>query len=138
MAQTARNINSNIWSDFSNLASNISTLRANIQTGSVVRASDITLLRTLMNNAMGHYHNYVDAMQLATFGAGYGDNPGAGDRNNYYVSGGTNSSVLTGATASLPGLSLGTTVTAQQHNLLVSAAAVLRTHAHSINDQTTL
>jgi len=138
MAQTARNINSTVWTDFSNLSSNIAALRANVQAGSVVRASDITLLRSLMNNAMGHYHNYVDAMQLATFGAGYGDNPAAGDRNNYYVSGGTNSNVLTGATASLPGLSAGTTVTAQHHNSLVSSAAALQTHAHSINDQTTL
>jgi len=137
MAQTARNIDSTVWSDFSNLASNISTLRTNIQAGSVVRASDITLLRTLMNNAMGHYHNYVDAMQLATFGAGFGDNPGAGDRTNYYVSGGTDSSVLTGATATLPAVSAGTTVTAQQHNLLVSSAAALRSHSHSITDQTT-
>ena len=126
--------------------SQITTLQSNIGAGKVIYYSDINALKTLISSMTGHYHQYTDAYQLATYGAGYGDWPDAGDRTNYYVSGGKNTGyaygVQTGDLLTPTAPSTGGdfkqagVIRASDYNALNTKIKTLRYHRHSIDDQT--
>jgi len=129
MAQTARTQKAN------NYPSNagIPGMRNQMAIGATIDATDINVLINLINGWIGHTHTYDDAYQLATYGVGYGDNPGAGDRTNYYEDKGT-----TYTNFSFIGqVSAGSTITAAKHNELKDRCNQLRGHSHGINDRTT-
>jgi hypothetical protein len=122
------------YTDWVNTYTYIYNLRASIASGNTIYASDLNTIATLINNMNGHYHGYGDAYQLATYGAGYGQNPGAGDRTNYYERKSTNSidaSINTGTSTAA-----NTDITAARHNELRNAINELRSHYHGINDRT--
>jgi len=127
MAQTERNAKSISWYDLNLQAGNIANLRNFIASGQPITAANINGVRSLLTNALGHYHTYDDAYQLATFGNN-------GDRNNYYVD------KNTGGPAFRPGdlglVSIGSTITASDHNVMRDAAEFLRSHYHQIDDRT--
>ncbi len=135
MAQTARNADDLIFTNEGSWATLISTLRSYFVAGNTIQAAHLTYLRDRVNEMLGHYHNYTDAKQLATYGVGYGDNPGAGDRTNYYVSGGTNTSRSAEFSTDISTTySADTTVTAAQHNELALRSRQMVSHAHPITD----
>lgn len=137
-AQTTRNPDS-ITLNYANYASTIATLQTNMASGKKIYSSDITTLKALINGVMGHYHNYTDAYQLATYGAGYGDNPSAGDRTNYYTSGGVNTSAMVGNAGSTTVLtftaSAGTPISYTHHNAFRNGVLALSDHYHPISDR---
>jgi hypothetical protein len=136
-ATTNRNADDIVFTNEGSWASIISTLRSYFVVGNTIQAAHLTYLRDRMNEMLGHYHNYTDAIQLATFGAGYGDNPGAGDRTNYYVSGGVNTSRSGNFSSDISTTySAGSQVTASQHNELALRSRQLVSHAHPIVDTT--
>ena len=77
MAQTEKNFESLTFTNSGSLATEIATLRTNIQAGNNIVATDLNRIGTLINNLNGHYHTVQDAYQLATFGNN-------GDRGNYF------------------------------------------------------
>jgi len=137
MAQSARNADDLIFTNEGSWATLISTLRSYFVAGNTIQAAHLSYLRDRMNEMLGHYHNYTDAIQLATYGAGYGDNPGAGDRTDYYVSGGTNTSRSGDFSSDVSTTySPGTTITAAQHNELALRSRQMISHTHPITDTT--
>jgi hypothetical protein len=134
-AQTERAPTAFTFTSKTSQASDIATLRANIQTGKVIYRSDINLIVTLINNMLGHYHTYDDYQQAATYGRGYGDNPGAGDRTLY------SASVTTGTPTNFPSalgaIPANTTVQAAAINVGLAAIRAMGNHSHPIVDQTT-
>jgi hypothetical protein len=137
MATTERNANDIIFTNEGNWAAIISTLRSYFVAGNTIQSAHLSYLRDRINEMLGHYHNYTDAIQLATFGAGYGDNPGAGDRTNYYVSGGTNTSRSGNFSSDISTTySAGSTITAAQHNELALRSRQMVSHTHPITDIT--
>lgn len=137
MAQSARNADDLIFTNEGSWATLISTLRSYFVAGNTIQAAHLSYLRDRMNEMLGHYHNYTDAIQLATYGAGYGDNPGAGDRTDYYVSGGTNTSRSGDFSSDVSTTySAGTTITAAQHNELALRSRQMISHTHPITDTT--
>ena len=76
MAQTERTANSITFTNSGSQAAEIASLRTAITAGNSIFANDLNRIGTLINNMNGHYHNYDDAKQLATFGNN-------GDRANY-------------------------------------------------------
>lgn len=127
MATTERNAKSITWTNLGSLGTDIANLRAVIAAGQTVTASHINSLSTLINTAMGHYHTYDDAYQLATFGNN-------GDRNNYYVD--KNTGAPFSKPSDLGNVSAGTDITASHHNTMRNAADFLRSHYHQIDDRT--
>lgn len=133
-AQRQVNADSLSFTDKAGQNAEIVSLRSAIQTGGTIYATDMNRVATLINNMNGHYHSYTDAYQLATYGVGYGNWPGAGDRTNYYESKNTNN--IDSTTAVTTDSSAGTAITATRHNELQSAINNIRTHAHGIVDRT--
>lgn len=133
-AQRQVNQNSIEFTGKATQAAEIASLRTAIQSGGLIYANDLNRIATLINNMNGHYHNYTDAYQLATFGAGYGNWPGAGDRNNYYESKNTNG--IDSVTAVSTNTAAETIVTATRHNELRDAINNIRSHYHTIDDRT--
>jgi hypothetical protein len=127
MATVERTAKSISWTNLGNLGTDIANLRAVIASGQTINASNINSLSTLMNWAMGHYHTYDDAYQLATYG-------NTGDRNNYYRD------TSTGSPANRPGdlggVSAGSDITASHHNEMRNRAEFLRFHYHQVDDRT--
>jgi hypothetical protein len=109
------------------IASNIATLRTNIVSGAIPTASDHNTLISMINNMLGHYHNYNDQYQIAT----YGNN---GDRGTYSESKNSN------PPAYRPGntgtVDTSTVITAARHNLMKDGCNFLRSHFHQIDDRT--
>lgn len=123
MAQTQRNAKALTYSGSGTIATVIATLRTNIQSGKVIKATDMNSLGQLINNMLGHYHTYDDAYQLAT----YGNN---GDRNNYYED--KNSDPVGGSVST----SHSGKITAANHNEKTERIRALQNHSHNINDRT--
>jgi hypothetical protein len=111
----------------------VNTLKSSMVSGNVMYASDVNTLINLYNTMNSHYHRYDDAYQLATYGAGYGNWPGAGDRNNYYED--KDTSYPVGATA-IATVANTTTATASKHNEIAGQSRTMKTHYHTINDRT--
>jgi hypothetical protein len=107
----------------------ITTLRTNMASGSVIYANDVNTLITLINSWLGHYHNYDDAYQLATFGNN-------GDRTNYTES--KNSSDVTSSMSisTISGVTSGDTIVATKHNEMRNRCSTMAHHYHSIDDRT--
>lgn len=126
--------------------SQIPTLQGKVGAGKVIYYSDINAIKGLITSMAGHYHQYTDAYQLATYGAGYGDNPSAGDRNNYYTPGGRNTGyaygVQTGDTLTGAGPATGGdfkqagVIRASDYNAMNTRIKTLRYHRHGIVDRT--
>lgn len=127
MAQTERNPKQLIWANLSTLATDIANLRAAINSGSDINASNINSVASLLTLSLGHYHIYDDAYQLATFGNN-------GDRNNYYED--KSSSSPASRPGNLAFIAAGDEITASHHNNLRNAAEFLRSHYHTIDDRT--
>jgi len=126
MAQIARGANDLIFSNEGSWGAIISTLRTYFVAGNTIQGAHLTYLRDRMNEMLGHYHNYTDAIQIAEFGNN-------GDRNNYYVSGGTNTSRSSEFSGDISTTYSGT-ITASQHNELALRSRQLVLHAHPIAD----
>jgi hypothetical protein len=127
MAQTEKNFESLTFTDSGSLATEIATLRTNIQAGNNIVATDLNRIGTLINNLNGHYHTVQDAYQLATFGNN-------GDRGNYYET--KNTSSPDAITSAPTDTASNTTITATRHNALATSVNELRTHYHTIDDRT--
>ena len=107
----------------------IATLRGNIDVGKPIRASDLTFIKNMVNNANGHYHSYYDVAQSAT----YGNN---GNRNTYADtrdSGGVDTTRTV-----TESVSSGASITTAMHNDLALSINELRNHTHSAYDATDL
>ena len=114
----------------------ISSLRSKIDAGEVCTADDINTLATMIGSWDNHTHTYEDLYHKATYGAGYGDNPKlTGDRvegkrnitTGQHDEAGTNPSTVT----------KGSLITAAYHNTMRDVVNKLRSHKHTISDQTT-
>jgi len=129
MAQTSRTQKAN------NYPSNagIPGLRSQMAVGATIDAVDINTLINLINAWIGHTHTYDDAYQLATYGVAYGDNPGAGDRTDYYEDKTTGNSGLPG----IGQVGAGSIITAAKHNEMKDRCNQLRGHVHGISDRST-
>jgi hypothetical protein len=115
--------------------SEITSLRAAMATNQIIYKTDVNRLITLINNMAGHYHSFLDVRQQATFGAGFGDNPGAGDRTTYSRTVNTTApSGWPGTINPLPGGPV--TITAVAINASLSAVRTMNSHSHPIVDQT--
>lgn len=127
MAQTEKNFGSLTFTDSGSLATEIATLRTNIQAGNNIVANDLNRIGTLINNLNGHYHTVQDDYQLATFGNN-------GDRGNYSE---TKNTASPDATIAAPtDTAANTTITASRHNELKDSINTLRNHYHTIDDRT--
>lgn len=115
------------WTDASNSAQELASLRTAIAAGNTIFANDLNRIATLINNMNGHVHTYDDAYQLATFG-------NTGDRNNYFRDTSTNS--IDATTSAPTNTASDTTITASRHNELRDALNQLRVHFHGIDDRT--
>lgn len=114
----------------------ISQLRTYFSSGNIIYASHLSYLRDRMNEMIGHYHVFdLDAYQLATYGSGYGDNPGAGDRNNYYEYNDPTDAMYNIPTESAT-YSAGTTIPASDHNSLANRSRSMTNHEHLFSDRT--
>jgi len=111
----------------------INALKASITANTVVYASQINSLIGLYNTMNTHYHRYDDAYQLATYGAGYGQWPGAGDRTDYYVDKDTSYPV---SGASISTVAAGSVATASKHNEIAGQSRTMKVHYHTIDDRT--
>ena len=127
MAQTEKNFESLTFTNSGSLATEIATLRTNIQAGNNIVATDLNRIGTLINNLNGHYHTVQDAYQLATFGNN-------GDRGNYFET--KNTSAPDAITSAPTDTASNTTITATRHNALATSVNELRAHYHTINDRT--
>lgn len=133
-AQTARTQKSFTLTNAGDWSTLIANMRANINAGNTITAADVNTVIEMTNNMLGHYHTYDDAYQLATYGAGYGQWPGAGDRTNYYENKSTNRGV--GFPADITKVTADSLITVTKHNELASASRSMRGHDHDINDRT--
>jgi hypothetical protein len=115
------------WTDASNSAQELASLRTAVAAGNTIFANDINRIATLINNMNGHVHTYDDAFQLATFGNN-------GDRNNYIENKNTNN--IDAVTNAPTNTASDTTITASRHNELRDALNQLRVHFHGIDDRT--
>ena len=127
MAQTEKNFESLTFTDSGSLATEIATLRTNIQAGNNIVATDLNRIGTLINNLNGHYHTVQDAYQLATFGNN-------GDRGNYFET--KNTSAPDAITSAPTDTASNTTITDTRHNALATSVNELRAHYHTIDDRT--
>jgi hypothetical protein len=127
MATTERTANSLTFTGSGSQAVEIASLRTAISSGSTIFANYLNRIGTLINNLNGHYHNYDDAYQLAT----YGNN---GDRTNYVESKDTGGPDA--VTAAPTNTAADTSITASRHNELKDSINQLRQHFHSIDDRT--
>jgi hypothetical protein len=134
-AQTERAEKGFVFTNKASQAGDIATLRANIQAGKIIYRSDINAIVTLINNMLGHYHTYADYKQAATYGAGYGDNPGSGDRTLYTAD--QNTGTPTNFPSALGAVPAGATVSAAAINVGLQAIRALGSHKHPMVDQTT-
>jgi hypothetical protein len=127
MAQSERTPNSIIFTDSGSQAGEIASLRAAIASGSTIYANDLNRISTLINNLNGHYHNYTDYYQIATYG-------NTGDRTTYSESKNTGGpdSIL----ASPTDTAANTSITAARHNQLKDSINTLKEHYHLIDDRT--
>ena len=133
MAQTTSNATDIAFTNEGAWTTVISQLRSFFVPGSIIYASHITYLKDRMNEMIGHYHQYTDYYQIATFGSGYGDNPSAGDRSTY-----VNSSNFT-ATSDVNTISAtyssGSQITTTDINPLAFRSRDLVDHTHQITDR---
>jgi anti-sigma28 factor (negative regulator of flagellin synthesis) len=129
MATTERTANSITFTSSGSQAAEIASLRTAITAGNTIFANDLNRVATLINNMNGHYHNYDDAKQLATYG-------NTGDRTNYVVS--INTGVSQDTTSAPTNTAADTQITASRHNELKDAINNIRNHNHEIGDSTTL
>lgn len=135
-AQTERAEKGFVFTNKATQASEITTLRANIQAGKVIYKSDINAIVTLINNMLGHYHTYADYKQAATYGAGYGDNPGSGDRTLYTADQNTGTPTnFPSALAAIPAGNI--SISAAAINVGLQAIRAMGSHKHPMVDQTT-
>ena len=100
------------------------TMNGYFTAGNTISASHFTYLRDRLNHVLGHTHVVTDHTQV---GEGTGNtqvNTSADETTSGY-----------GSDISL-NVSSGNTITASHHNTLRNAAAGLRSHLHSWNDDT--
>jgi hypothetical protein len=130
MAQTERNQDS---ISYNGNTTTITNLRAAMKSGSVVRASDMNDLSSMIRSWDNHTHTYTDSYQLATFGNN-------GDRTNYTESKTTDKHNEDTALANEPlgGLTTSSSIAAYTVNEMVRVVNKLRAHNHNINDRTAI
>lgn len=114
--------------DITNL---ITQLKDAIGVGKTIYANDMNEIARLINLMNGHYHNYSDDYQLATYG-------NTGDRNSYTESRDTALADDFTNPNNVPnaGLSeVGASISVNRHNALANAVNTIRVHNHSIVDR---
>lgn len=136
MAQTTSNATDIIFTNEGSWASVISTLRGYFVPGNVIYASHITYLKDRMNEMIGHYHQYTDYYQIATYGSGYGDNPGAGDRSTYVDT--NNQTAASDVNSISATYSVGSQIATNDINPLAFRSRDLIDHTHVIGDRTSI
>lgn len=124
-----RNVNANsiTFTGQNTFATELASLRSAVTVGGVIYANDLNRIATLINNMNGHYHNYTDMYQTAT----YGNN---GDRNTY-----TESKNTAGPDQTYPAptdTAAGSAISASRHESLRTSLNILYNHYHAINDRT--
>lgn len=129
-AQRQQSPNSMTWNDSGNWQNLINQMRSNFVQNTKIQASHINLLNQLCTDMQGHYHNYTDQYQTATFGNN-------GDRTTYTESKNTNSPTLSYSTGSnVSAFPIGGKATQAYHQNLVNLVNQLNSHLHNINDRT--
>jgi hypothetical protein len=131
MATTERNSKGTFFTGSAGIAAEIASLRTSVASDSLIYASDINRIATLINNLNGHYHTYDDAYQLPTYG-------NTGDRNEYWVYDKSTSGPLEVVANAPVDTASNTTITAARHNALANALNDLRSHYHTIDDRTAI
>jgi hypothetical protein len=133
--------NSMTFSDSGNWATYISRLQTNMQSGKLIYASDIALLNQLVSDMAGHYHTYTDyyqvggSMPAGATAAGFGNLDSAhGQNTNNYTTTENSSGPGVGSASASP--SSGGQITAAFYNSMASIVNGLRSHSHTITDQT--
>ena len=114
----------------------VNNLKASMIVGAVIEASHINTLLNMYNTLLGHYHTYTDRIQEATFGAGYGDNPGAGDRTLYEESKSTGTPYA--ISGSITEVAASTIINASKHNEIALKSRQFQNHYHQIDDRINL
>jgi hypothetical protein len=109
-------------------AARISYLRNRIKSNEQIYADDLNDIATLINNMNGHYHTYLDAYSLKTFG-----NTGASSPLEN-----KNTNSIDSVTTAPTDTAANTSITATRHNELRTAINNLRVHSHGINDRTAI
>jgi hypothetical protein len=131
-----------------------------IAVGNIIYANDIQYLRQRINEALGHYHSFTDYYKYASYGTAYGSDAGYGtgaclDRGapfgggGYGIEDGGNGGARTPLSRSVNtnkvveqegplgyNLLQGLTIFSGDINAAVSYVNTLRSHLHTIDDQT--
>ena len=131
--QTPRNPTDIIFTNEGSWTSAISQLRSFFVPGAIIYGSHITYLKDRMQDIIGHYHQYTDYYQIATYGSGYGDNPGAGDRSTYVNS--YNYTATSDVNSMSATYSVGSQITTTDINPLAFRSRDLIDHTHQITDR---
>jgi hypothetical protein len=106
----------------------IAYLRNRIQSNEQIYADDLNSIATLINNMNGHYHTYLDAYSLKTFG-----NTGAASPLEN-----KNTNSIDSVTTAPTNTAANTNITATRHNELRTSINNLRVHSHGIDDRTAI
>jgi len=108
-------------------STNVNDLNTKFSPGNSVEAGHINKLRSMLNNALAHYHNYTDRYSSKTYG-------------NTGHSGNREESKNTGSPNSKPGdvtaVSIGEVIEASRFNQYANVARFIHSHKHTINDRT--
>lgn len=109
----------------------IAQLKDAIGVGKTIYANDMNEIARLINLMNGHYHNYDDDYQLATYG-------NTGDRSSYTESRNTDLADDFTNPNNVPNAGLseaGAEISVNRHNALANAVNTIRVHNHSIVDR---
>ena len=109
----------------------ITQLKDAIGVGKTIYANDMNEIARLINLMNGHYHNYDDDYQLATYG-------NTGDRSSYTESRNTDLADDFTNPNNVPNAGLseaGAEISVNRHNALANAVNTIRVHNHSIVDR---
>ena len=108
-------------------SANAADLNSKFSTGNIVEAVHVNKLRSMLNNALAHYHNYPDMYSSKTYG-------------NTGHSGNLTESKNTGAPVSKPSdvssVSIGEVIEASRFNQYANVSRYIHSHKHSITDRT--
>jgi hypothetical protein len=110
----------------------INTLKNEMVSGAIIRASHFNSLITLWNNFRNHTHTINDLYGIRDFGDGIGNTAGYSDAGSTETD---TTSVATSNGSELAGVSVGTTITSTKHNEIRGAFASQLSHLHTWDDR---
>ena len=109
------------------MSSNITDLNTKFSPGNQIVSGDINKLRSMLNNALAHYHNYTDRYSSKTFG-------NTGHAGNLEES--KNTGLPNSKPADVSTVSIGEAIQATRFNQYANVARYIHSHSHTINDRT--